>query len=134
MPSYDSTQFDPPAPTARVTLRNPDSGAVCADVPMLLDSGADVSLIPQSVASLLNIAAVPNASYELMGFDGATSFAHVVRLELVFCRRTFRGQFLLIDQAWGILGRNVLNALPLLFDGPHLTWDEYRAAVAQTVA
>jgi hypothetical protein len=92
---------------------------------MLLDSGADVTLIPQAAVSMLGVAAVPDRHYELIGFDGNMSFAPVVRLELVFCGRTFRGQFLLIDQKWGILGRNVLNAVALLFDGPHLTWDEH---------
>jgi len=50
----------------------------------------------------------------------------VVQLELLFCNRSFRGQFLVMDQAWGILGRNVLNAIPVLLDGPHLMWDEHR--------
>jgi hypothetical protein len=49
MPAYDATQFDPPAPLAQVTLRNPDNGAIRPDVPMLLDSGADVTLIPQAI-------------------------------------------------------------------------------------
>jgi len=125
MPAYDAVQFEPPAPLARVTLRNLDTGAVWSEVPMLLDSGADVTLIPQAAASLLEVAVVPNRRYELIGFDGSTSFVPVVRLELVFCGRTFRGQFLLIEQEWGVLGRNVLNAVALLFDGPHLTWDEH---------
>lgn len=93
---------------------------------MLLDSGADVTLIPQTAVKVLGVAVVPDRRYELVSFDGSASFASVVRLELIFCRRTFRGQFLLIDQAWGILGRNVLNAVSLLFDGPRLVWDEHR--------
>ena len=52
--------------------------------------------------------------------------ATLVHLELVFCQRTFRGQFLLIDQSYGILGRNVLNAVPLFLDGPQLQWDDQR--------
>ena len=64
--------------------------------------------------------------YELVGFDGSVSLASVVRLELLFCGRTFRGQFLVIDRAWGILGRNVLNAVPIVLDGPSLVWDEHR--------
>jgi len=127
MPAYDAARFDPPAPLAQVTLRNLDTGAVWSDVPMLLDSGADVSLVPQAATSALEVEAIPDARYELEGFDGSTSFAPAVRLSLVFCGRAFRGQFLLIDQEWGILGRNVLNAIPLLFDGPHLTWDEHRS-------
>ena len=126
MPTYDATQFEPPAPLARVILRNPDTGTAWSDVPMLLDSGADVTLIPQTTVKVLGVAVVPNRHYELVGFDGSVSFAPVVRLDLIFCRRTFRGQFLLIDQAWGILGRNVLNAVSLLFDGPRLAWDEHR--------
>lgn len=126
MPAYDATQFAPPAPLARVTLRNPDTGTVWSDVPMLLDSGADVTLIPQAAVSQLGVTVVPGLRYELIGFDGNISFTPVVRLELIFCRRTFRGRFLLTDQGWGILGRNVLNAVALLFDGPRLMWDEQR--------
>ncbi|MBW1707439.1 MAG: hypothetical protein JRJ86_20140 [Deltaproteobacteria bacterium] len=124
MPHYDATRFEPPAPLAQVTLCNPDNGTLNPDVPMLLDSGADVTLIPQIALSRLNITSVQDKRYELIGFDGNTSFAPVVQLELIFCRRTFRGQFLLINQEWGILGRNVLNSVPLLLDGPNLTWNE----------
>ena len=40
--------------------------------------------------------------------------------------RTFRGQFLVIDQQVGILGRNILNALALVLDGPQQTWSEHK--------
>jgi len=126
MPAYDASLFDPPAPMARVVLRNPATGAVWSDVPMLLDSGADVTLIPQAVLSHLTLDAVPDKEYVLAGFDGNVSRTSVARLEMIFCRRTFRGQFLLVDQEWGILGRNILNTIALLLDGPRLTWDEQR--------
>ncbi len=45
MPHYDATRFEPPAPLAQVTICNPDNGTLNPDVPMLLDSGADVTLI-----------------------------------------------------------------------------------------
>jgi hypothetical protein len=47
MPAYDGVLFTPPAPVARVILRHSDTGASVADVPMLIDCGADVTLIPQ---------------------------------------------------------------------------------------
>jgi hypothetical protein len=124
MPVYDASWFAPPAPLARVTLRNPETGTIWSEVPMLLDSGADVTLVPQAAVSLLAVTVVPDRRYELMDFEGNLSLAPIIRLELLFLRRTFRGQFLLIEQEWGILGRNVLNAVRLLFDGPHLTWGE----------
>jgi len=95
VPAYDAIQFQPPAPLARVTLRNPDTGALWSDVLMLLDSGADVTLIPRVTLDRLEITSIQDRRYELLGFDGNTSFASVVQLELIFCRRTFRGQFLL---------------------------------------
>lgn len=122
MPAYDKELFAPPAPLAGVTLRNPQSRATLSDIPMLLDSGADVTLIPQFCVDRLGATPVSDQYYELMGFDGGTSLAPVVRLEMIFVGRTFKGQFLLIDQPWGVLGRNILNAVPLLLDGPRLTW------------
>lgn len=130
MPPYDRTRFDPPAPLAHVLVRNPRTGAVLPDVPMLIDSGADVTLLPLAVREPLGLADAGGRRYELVGFEGSSVFAEAVSLELVFCRRIFRGQFLLIDQAWGILGRNALNAVAVLLDGPNLAWLEQRLSGA----
>lgn len=125
MNKYDSTLFEPPAPLAFVTLRNSKTDDVWFDVPMLIDSGADITLVPQSVVERLNISLDSEDTHELMGFDGNISTASVAHLILSFCKRTFRGHYLLIDQDVGILGRNVLNRIPLLLDGPNLLWSEY---------
>jgi len=45
MTEYESSGFEPPAPVAIVTLRNPHNGKLRTDVQMLLDTGADVSLV-----------------------------------------------------------------------------------------
>jgi predicted aspartyl protease len=124
MPAYDELRFSPPAPVAQVVLRNRDTGGTWPEVPMLIDTGADVTAVPQEALTRLGLAATAGKRYEVVGFDGRASAVGVVDLELVFCHKTFRGQFLLSDQPHGVLGRNVLNALPLLFDGPALTWAE----------
>jgi len=122
MTPYEEGWLSPPGPVARVQVRNRDTGRALTDVQLLIDSGADVTLIPRHVADALQLEPVPDERYALIGFDGNETTAPVVRLELVFCQRLFRGRFLLIDQETGILGRNVLNALPLLLDGPQLQW------------
>jgi hypothetical protein len=124
MPAYDAARFDPPAPIALVTVISQQSGTTIADVPMLLDTGADVSLLPRDrVASLVP----PDAKhYELEAFDGTKSSAPAVTAALQFLGKTFRGQFLLIDGSHGVLGRNVLNNLSLLLDGPTRRWTEHR--------
>ncbi len=125
MPKYDAENFDPPAPVANVTLRNPATGASLSDVPMLIDTGADVTLLPREYAERLGIEAESEA-YEVQGYDGETSLADAVKLEMVFLDRKFTGQFLLIDQSIDILGRNVLNAIPILFNGPAEVWEEFK--------
>jgi hypothetical protein len=72
------------------------------------------------------------ASYELLAFDGGSSAVGAVRADLLMLGRAFRGQFLVIDQQAGILGRNILNNLALLLDGPHLTWSEHKDDRAET--
>jgi hypothetical protein len=120
--AYEATRFDPPAPLALVIVSS--AGTEIRDVPMLLDSGADVTLLPRSYFESL---APPDAKqYELEGFDGTKSTAPAIAAELQFLGKTFRGQFLLIEGWHGILGRNVLNNLSLLLDGPSRTWTEHR--------
>lgn len=124
MPAYDVRLFSPPAPLAKVILRNPSTGATVPNAPMLLDSGADVTLVPRACVGLLDLDIESSEGYELTGFDGRTSVAQAVQLDLVFLRRTFKGRYLLLDQEWGLMGRDVLNHLSLRFDGPGLTWGE----------
>ena len=126
MPAYDALSYDPPAPVAFVEWRNPETGRTIANVPMLIDTGADVTLVPEAIASQL--LAIPNSElrYELVGFGGAINEIQAVRLELKWLRRTFRGLYLPVSQPWGILGRNVLNATPILLNGPALIWEEWR--------
>jgi hypothetical protein len=64
---------------------------------------------------------------ELVGFDRTQSIAPAVQVDLLFLRRAFKGRLLIINQDWSILGRDILNHLVLLLDGPGLTWSEFRS-------
>lgn len=126
MPAYDSTGFQPPAPVALVTVRLTATGVAVPNVTMLLDTGADVSFVPrEAIAQLLETGQVL-PQYELEAFDGTTSVAPAMHLELQFLGKSFRGQFLVIEQSYGVIGRNVLNNISLVFDGPALNWKEIR--------
>ena len=64
MQAYDAARFDPPAPLALVTVRSEQLGVVIHAVPMLLDTGADVSLLPGAWADrLLTLYPHPRSSY-----------------------------------------------------------------------
>lgn len=126
MPKYNAENFDPPAPVALVTLKHPATGVSISDVPMLIDTGADVTLLPISVIQELGMEVDIDETYEVQGFSGESQFVGAAHLEMIFLGKKFTGTFLMIDQPMGILGRNILNSISILFDGPRSKWEEYK--------
>ena len=124
MPRYDNENYNPPAPVAYVTLRNPATGEILPNVPLLIDTGSDTTLLPSEAVRKLGIDPEEDAKFEVQVFDGDAKFLKAVKLELHILDKKFRGEYLLIDRPIGILGRNVLNNLRILFDGPRREWDE----------
>ena len=122
MHPYDAASVDPPAPLCRVTVMSERLSLVIHEVPMLLDTGADVSLLPHSHVKALVSADAKR--YELEAFDGTKSTAPAITAELQFLGKSFRGEFLVIEGWHGVLGRNILNNLSLLLDGPARTWSD----------
>jgi hypothetical protein len=90
MPAYDHERFNPPAPVAMVTICHPEDGAVEAEVSMLIDTGADVTLLPAAILSSLGIVGT-GESYQLVAFDGTISEAQAVRADLLFVKKRFSG-------------------------------------------
>ena len=54
MPVYNESLFSPPAPVVSATLRNTETGTA-RSVLLLIDSGADVTLLPRSAVEALGI-------------------------------------------------------------------------------
>ncbi len=127
MPSYDDRRFVPPAPVASVVIRDPDRNEEVVNVPMLIDTGADATLLPGPVVASLGISGT-GERYQLVAFDGTVSDSEAVRADLVFLKRRFRGRYLLIEAEVGVLGRDVLNHLRLLLNGPDSRWEDWTSA------
>jgi hypothetical protein len=123
MPSYDAVHYDPPAPIAQVSLRAAN-GATLSDVLLLLDTGADATMLPRSAITRLGMNPDPALTYELIGFDGTRSTTQAVDLDMIFLQKAFRGRYLLIDSDRGILGRDVLAGVILLLNGPGKEWSQ----------
>ncbi|MCZ2121568.1 MAG: retropepsin-like domain-containing protein [Anaerolineales bacterium] len=104
--------------------QRPATGACLSNIPMLIDTGADATLIPQESVEQLEIEVEEDSLFEVQGFDGEIKWIKMAKLELVFLKKKFTGQFLLIDQPMGILGRNILNSVSITFNGPRNKWDE----------
>ena len=119
MPEYESEGFDPPAPFARAAVAG--AGQTIADVRMLLDTGADVSVIPRAIAEALGVAVRPSGIL-LQTYDGNQTQAVVADVSVEVGPYLFRGTFVVAEADYGILGRNILNLLLLTLDGPRLLW------------
>lgn len=125
MPRYDGTSFDPPAPLASVTLRDTRDPHSVTNVNLLIDSGADITLLPRHAISRLGIPMDRGCTYELVAFEGSKSVAQAVDLDMIFLQKAFRGRYLLIENERGILGRDVLSSIVLLLDGPAQEWSAH---------
>jgi hypothetical protein len=122
MPAYDGERYSPPAAVAHVTVRNLESGASIDEVSMVLDSGADISALPRAVVESLRLPQ-GDRTYDVMAYDNSVRSCQAVRAELTFMRGRFGGQFVVLDQDVGVLGRNILNHFVVTLDGPRLEWD-----------
>ncbi len=125
MPRYEEGDFDPPAPVVMARVRAEDGTTSVSDVPMLLDTGSDTSVVPLSAAKAAGASLRPYP-LPVQSYDGTRVFRDEASLTVEFLSFRFRGAFLVDNVSIGILGRNVLNALLVTLDGPNLTWTARR--------
>jgi len=105
MPAYDASLFAPPAPVALVGLRNQKTKLSRRDVPMLIDSGADVTLVPTPVLGELGIEPVSNKYYERLGFDVTRQWFPSLRSSCCSRKPNFRPAYLVATNDCQVLDR-----------------------------
>jgi predicted aspartyl protease len=121
VPGYDIS-FSPPAPVAEVTVLHPVTGTRSGVLRGKLDSGADVTVIPEQLVTQLGL--TPRGRIWTRGYDGtyAQRLVYYVRLRVEnFDLAVMR--CVAADRTNVLLGRNVLNRFILTLDGKALTFE-----------
>ena len=120
MPAYEAEGFAPPAPVVRARLIGPSAQTIDG-VPLLIDTGADVSVVPFEAALAVGTQPRP-ATVPIQFYGGEQTAYQEAEVTIAFLRYRFRGVFLVADAEYGIPGRSILNLLTLSLDGPALEW------------
>ena len=116
--AYDKENFDPPAPVLEVSLSIPTpsfSGQIVRS-PALLDSGADITVIPQWIAQQLQLKYVDEVLAS--GYDGIPKRTFVYSVKIILDNlgdlviRTITS-----DGGYVLIGRDILNRWSLFLKG-----------------
>ncbi len=109
-----------PVPFVYVTLRTHDGSAELTHVPAQVDTGADNTVVPQSLADQLGI--LPVRQLPVRGLEGA-----VVVLPTILAQLGIHPLPPLVvevlaakDEPYVLLGRDILNRYRIILDGPGL--------------
>ena len=118
MPRY-SHDFDPPAPVVTFTIYCPVDRRRVTSVLGEIDTGADISVVPQRVVNALKL--IPRRVLTTEGYDGTQSQwpAYMVDLE-VEGHTVSDVEVIALRRQNGILGRDVLNHLIVTLNGKEL--------------
>jgi len=110
--------YEPPFPAVRVVLSNSEEGVRTGEENALLDTGSDGSLVP--IAYLRQILAPALADTRIRSHWGEWRSVQLFMVDLEVGNLRLPGIFVIGDDQGGeiVLGRNVINKLRLLLDGP----------------
>ena len=113
--AYDE-DVDPPAPVIPVRISRP-IGEDAVLLPMLVDTGADCTLVPARVVRRLGLPQVD--AITVIGVGGARRRSTMHAATLALGERRFVARVVAFpDEA--VLGRDVLNQTVVTLDGPSL--------------
>ncbi|NQS89309.1 retroviral-like aspartic protease family protein [Patescibacteria group bacterium] len=116
--AYDKKNFDPPAPVLEVSLSIPALSfpRQIIESPALLDSGADITVIPQWIAQQLQLKYVDEI--EIIGYNGVKEQTYVYSVKIIFDNlgdlviRTIAS-----NSGYVLIGRDILNKWSLFLKG-----------------
>ena len=125
---YDEINFNPPAPVMEVSLSIPSvlpqGQQIILKLPALLDSGADMTVIPKWVAQQLQLKYVDEILAS--GYDGIPQKTFVYSVKVIFdSLGYFITKTVASDNDYVLIGRDILNRWSLFLKGKSKIFEVY---------
>lgn len=120
--SYSHKYF-PPAPILSIRLASLEDGTRFGPFDCLIDTGADGTFVPTSLLEKLDVVLSHLTNVHSHMGDKMRRVS-VYKVDIILADNTRLPSIDVVSDDWGdqiILGRNVLNKLQLLLDGPNET-------------
>lgn len=118
---YDR-DIEPPAPFLEVLAYPPEHPDIRRSIRAKLDTGADISAIPESLIEALNLQ--PESLVLIEGYDCQKVTLPTYHVGLVVAQVQFhRQEVIVFPETYVLLGRDVLNHFYVRLNGPELTFD-----------
>jgi predicted aspartyl protease len=117
---YDAT-YHPPFPTLSITVTEPLSARTVGPFQALLDTGSDITVIPARLLSELSLQEFRLAT--IQGYGAEPARVPTYLLDVNINGHTIEFVEVILEENDGgelLLGRNVLNELTVVLDGPAL--------------
>lgn len=121
MSSYNAS-FDPPAPLLEVTIANTANKRRRRSLSALLDTGSDITAIPDSLAQPLQLYPIGQIQLESVEATTTTVLTYAVHLTIGDLSIP-RLEVILTGLDFIVVGRDVLNRFYLLLNGPEQNFD-----------
>lgn len=113
-----ATKYQPAAPSVAVYFGVPGERTSFGPFEAIIDSGADISIMPSSLIAEMGLASVFEG--RVRGQWSASKAVHMYLVDVELANHRLPSVMLARDDDGDeiILGRNVLNKLVILLDGP----------------
>jgi len=115
-----SSEYSPPAPSLKIKLARPFSDH-SLELQAKLDTGADMTVIPQRAVSELRL--IPASRVSVTSFDGQRIWRYTYFVNLSFNGFEYKMVEVISAQHRDVLlGRDILNRLKIILDGKNLNF------------
>lgn len=119
-----SAEFNPPAPVLMIDLALRDQSPLLREITALVDSGADMTIIPTDLIEELDAPQLYSARMRAFA-TGSIRPVSIHQVDIIVNNSRIPSVEVISDDLGDqvILGRNFLNKFRMILDGPNLVTD-----------